>query len=124
VGEDDSDVYMIAVREADAPDSWSLLFMEPYDAEDAQEIQLGMDTYCLVAGPEQATCYGGVLECELGGGRLRLMLTAEAAGTLGMPADTSFTLELTPQQVDLLGRGLARVLTSGRPGEVPQRLST
>jgi hypothetical protein len=123
VGEDDSDVYMIGIREADAPGSWSLLFMEPYDAEDPQEIQLGMDTYCLVVDPGQATCYGGVRECELGSGRLRLTLTAEAAGTLGMPVDTSFTLELTPQQVDLLGRGLARVLTSGRPDEVPQRLS-
>ncbi len=98
---------MIGIRESDAPDSWSLLFMEPYDAEDRQEIQLGMDTYCLVAGPGQATCYGGVPDCELGGGRLHLTLTAEAAGNLGMPVDTSFALELlTPQQVDLLGRGL------------------
>jgi hypothetical protein len=124
VSEDDSDVYMIGIRETAAPDSWSLLFIEPYDAEDPQEIQLGMDTYCLVAGPGQATWYGGVRECELGGRRLHLTLTAEAAGTLGMPVDTSFALEqLTPQQVDLLGRGLARVLTSGRASEVPQRLS-
>jgi hypothetical protein len=42
VSEDDSDVYMSGIRETDAPDSWSLLFMEPYDAEDPQEIQLGM----------------------------------------------------------------------------------
>jgi hypothetical protein len=123
VGEDDTDVYMIAIREADAPDSWSLLFTEPYDAEDPQEIQLGMDTYCLTVDPGQATCHGGVRECELDSGRLHLTLTAEAAGTLGMPVETSFTLELTPQQIDLLGRGLARVLTSGRAGEVPQRLS-
>jgi len=123
VGVDDTDVYMIGILEADASDSWSLLFMEPYDAEDSQEIQLGMDTYCLVVDPGQATCYGGVRECELGGGRLRLTLTEEAASTLGMPAETSFTLDLTPQQVDLLGRGLARVLTSGRDGQVPRRLS-
>jgi hypothetical protein len=37
VGEDDSDVYMVGIREADAPDSWSLLFMECYDADDPQE---------------------------------------------------------------------------------------
>ena len=124
VSEDDSDVYMIGIREADAPDSWSLLFMEPHDAEDPRPMRLGMDTYCLVAGPGQATCYGGVRECELGSGRLHLRLTAEAAGTLGLPANMSFALELlTPQQVDLLGRGLARVLTSGRPAEVPRRLS-
>ena len=47
-GEDDSHVYVIAIREADAPGCWSLLFMEPYDADDPQEIQLGTDTYCLV----------------------------------------------------------------------------
>jgi hypothetical protein len=122
VGEDDTDVYLIGIRESDAMDSWSLMFMEPYDAEDPQEIELAMDTYCLVVDPGQATRYGGVRECELGNGRLRLALTAEAAGSLGMPVDTSFDLELTPQQVDMLGRGLARVLTSGRADEIPQRL--
>ena len=96
--------------------------MECYDAEDPQEIDLGMDTYCLVVDPGQATCYGGVRECELGGGRLRLALTEEAASSLGMPVDTSFDLDLIPQQVDQLGRGLARVLTSGRADAVPQRL--
>jgi hypothetical protein len=49
------------------------------------------------------------------------MLTDEAAGCLGMPVDTSFALNLTPQQVDLLGRGLIKVLTSGRADAVPQR---
>ncbi len=45
-------------------------------------------------------------------------LTEEAAQTLGMPVDTTFVLEMTAQQVDLLRRGLARVLTSGRAGAV------
>jgi hypothetical protein len=35
-GEDDSDVYTVGIREVDAPDSWSLLFME-CDADDPQE---------------------------------------------------------------------------------------
>ena len=122
VGEDDSDGYVVGIRETGASDSWSLLFMECGGAEVPQNISLGMDTYCLVAGPGQATCYGGVRECELGGGRLRLTLTEEAAGSLGMPVETSFALDLTPPQVDLLGRGLVRVLTSGRTGAVPQRL--
>ena len=92
VGEDDSGVYMIGLHETAAPDSWSLLFMECYDAEDPQEIGLGMDTYCLVVDPGQATHYGGVRECELDGERLRLMLTEQAAQTLGMPRDTSVAL--------------------------------
>lgn len=121
VGEDDSDVYVVGIRETDNPDSWSLLFME-CDAEDPQEIDLGMDTYGLVVDPGQATHYGGVRESELDGGRLRLILTEDAADSLGMPVDTSFVLDVTPQQVDLLGRGLVKVLTSGRADIVPQRL--
>ena len=121
-GDHDSDPYVVAIRETDAPGSWSLSFMECRDGDDPQEIRLGMDTYCLVVDPGQATHYGGVRECELDGGRLRLTLTQEAAGSLGMPADVTFALDLTPQQVDLLSRGLARVLTSGRADAIPQRL--
>jgi hypothetical protein len=51
VGEDDSDGYVVGIRQTDAPDSWSLLFMECHDAEGPHEIALGMDTYCLVVGP-------------------------------------------------------------------------
>lgn len=53
-----SEVYAVGIREAAAPGSWSLSFIECHDAEDPQEIRLGMDTYCLVADPGQATCYG------------------------------------------------------------------
>lgn len=51
--------------------------MECHDAEDEQEIALGMDTSCLVVDPGQATAYGGVRECELTERRLRLVLSAE-----------------------------------------------
>src|SRR5215831_6783242 len=85
VDEDDSEVYAIGIRETGAPDSWSLSFMECYDAEDPQEIRLGLDTYCLVVDPGQATHYGGVRECQLDGGRLRLALSREAAESLGIP---------------------------------------
>lgn len=44
-------MYVIGLRETVAPDSWSLTFMECYDAEDPQEIDLGMDIYCLVVDP-------------------------------------------------------------------------
>lgn len=120
--EDDGDVYVVGVRETTDPESWSLMFMECYDAEDEQEIALGMDTYCLVVDPGQATHYGGVRECEVAGTRLRLVLTEDAAATLGMPSDTCFDLALSSQQLDLLGRGLRRVLTSGRAETIPRRL--
>jgi len=56
---------------------WSLLFMEGYDDD---------EPYCLVVDPGQATHYGGVREHAVDDGRLRLMLTDEAAQTLSMPA--------------------------------------
>ena len=120
VGEHDSEVYVVGIRESPDPDSWSLLFMTCYDAEDPQEVDLGMDTYCLVVDPGQATHYGGVRECEPHDGRLRLILTEEAATSLGMAVDTSFALDVPPQRIDLPGRGLARVLTSGRADAVPR----
>lgn len=129
-GEDDSEVYVVGVRESLDDDSWSLLFMEfdqseyedddPQD-DDPQDIDDGMDTYCLVVDPGQATHYGGVRECELDGQRLRLVLTEQAAQTLGMPVEVSFGLEMSPAQVDVLRRGLARVLTSGRTDALPQQ---
>jgi hypothetical protein len=121
MGEDDSDFYMVGIREAPDPDAWSLTFMECDDADDEQEIAVGMDTYCLVVDPGQATHYGGVRECELKDGRLHLILTSQAATALGMPVETWFALELTPQQSGALSRGLERVLTSGRADAIPHR---
>jgi Immunity protein 10 len=124
-GEDDSDIYILGVRETAEDDSWSLVFMEcdDDDAEDEQEIALGMDTYCLVVDPGQATFYGGVLECELTAGQLRLLLTEEAAKALGTPTELSFALAMDVEQVRMVSRGLARVLTSGRPDAVPRQLT-
>ncbi|QLQ37220.1 Imm10 family immunity protein [Micromonospora robiginosa] len=121
VGEDDDGVYVIAVGETGDPESWQLALMECDEeaAEDPQEIALGCDTYCLVVDPGQATHYGGVLECEVAGTRLRLSLTSEAAAALALPADVSFGLSLTADQVALLKRGLARVLSSGRTNARP-----
>jgi hypothetical protein len=126
-GEDDSEVYVIGVRESTDPQSWSLLLMEfdeddEEDADDELERDDGMDTYCLVVDPGQATYYGGVIECEIAGTELRLVLSEDAASTLGMPQRTQFILDLSPHQREMLGRGLQRVLTSGRADAVPRLL--
>ena len=128
-GEDDGEVYVVGVRESIDPEAWSLLLMEFGDDEvdadeddDEQERDDGMDTYCLVVDPGQATHYGGVIECEITGTELRLVLTEEAARTLGMPRHTRFVLDLPPHQREMLGRGLRRVLTSGRADAIPRVL--
>ncbi|MEU8315329.1 MULTISPECIES: Imm10 family immunity protein [unclassified Micromonospora] len=124
VGEEDDGVYVIAVGDTGEPESWQLALMEcDEDAlEDPQEIALGFDTYCLVVDPGQATHYGGVVECEVTGTRLRLKLTSEAAQALALPTDATFGLHLTADQVSMLKRGLTRVLTSGRSDARPTLL--
>lgn len=121
-GEDDSGCYVLGVRETTDACSWSLMFMECCDADDEQEVALGMDTYCLVVDPGQATFYGGVRECELACGRLRLVLTEHAAAALGVPAALDFALTMSPGQQQLISRGLRRVLTSGRRDAIPRLL--
>jgi hypothetical protein len=91
-------------------------------ADDEQGIALGMDTYCLVVDPWQAAAYGGVLECELTDDRLRLVLSQRTAQALRTPPRLEFTLALQEEQLAMVARGLARVLTSGRPDAVPLSL--
>jgi hypothetical protein len=112
----------VGVRESLDSESWALMFMAKNDAHDEQEISLGMDTYCLVVDPGQWTVYGGVVECELSDDRLILRLTEQAAQALGTPTDMSFGLTLDSTKLEVLRRGLRRVLTSGRVNAVPQRL--
>jgi hypothetical protein len=121
-GVDAGEVYVVGVRESADPASWSLVFMEPYDAEDEDEIAMGMDTYCLVVDPGQATFYGGVIECAITDDRLYLLLSEPAAEALGTPTQLEFTLVLSSEQLEILRSGLARVLRSGRSDAVPRRL--
>ncbi len=118
----EDEVYVLGLRERSDDESWSLLFMQAYRSHGEQEIRLGMDTYCLVVDPGQHVAYGGFLECELSHTRLRLLLAGHTAGDLGLHEETSFTLALTRGQLALVRRGLTKVLTSGRPGAVPQTL--
>jgi hypothetical protein len=121
-GEDDTVVYTVGVRESPDSECWSLCFMECYDAEDEQNISLGMDTYCLVVDPGQRTVYGGVVECELSDDLLILRLTERAAEKLRTPTEMGFGLALDSTKLEVLRRGLRRVLTSGRANAVPYRL--
>ena len=122
-GEDESGCYVLGVGQTTDASSWSLMFMECYDADDEQEVAPGMDTYCLVVNPGQATFYGGVRECELACGRLRLLLTEHAAAALGIPAELDFALTMSPELQQLISRGLRQVLTSGRRDAIPLLLA-
>jgi len=81
-----------------------------------------MDTYCPVVDPGQWTVYGGVVECQLGDDRLIPRLTERAAKKLRTPTEMGFGLALDSTKLEVLRRGLRRVLTSGRANAVPHRL--
>jgi hypothetical protein len=68
------------------------------------------------------TVYGGVVECELSDDRLILRLTEWAAEKLRTPTEMGFGLAIDSTKLEVLRRGLRRVLTSGRANAVPHRL--
>lgn len=59
------------------------------------------------------------MECELSDDRLVLRLTEGAAGRLRTPTEIDFGLALDSTKLEVLRRGLRRVLTSGRANAVP-----
>ncbi|MCA2212573.1 Imm10 family immunity protein [Jidongwangia harbinensis] len=93
---DESDPFIIGLRENTTPQAWSLMLIEAEQDPDDQDLDLNMDSYALLTYPGQATTYGGVLECELRDTSLRLRLTDSAALALEMPPDTTFPLDLSP----------------------------
>ncbi len=117
---DGSGTFVIGVRENTTPQAWSLVLFESEDDLDDQDLGFGFDSYCLVVEPGHATVYGGVLECELQDTSLRLRLSDDAAGVLGLPADTTFPLDMSTAHMHTLRHGLRRVLTSGRPSDHPR----
>ncbi|MET8508743.1 Imm10 family immunity protein [Streptomyces sp. NPDC004787] len=99
--------------------TWCINIQECYDAEDEQEIELGMDTYCIVSEPGQNCCYGGVIECEIGDQGLYLRLSGETASDLGLDEETYFDLNIPDEEMRTLRRGLKEVLSSGRQDSIP-----
>jgi hypothetical protein len=88
-----------------------------------------MSSYCLVADPGQAVFYGGVERCELypgdspaQAGVLLLTLEPQAARVLELPQSARFDLFLPARKLDVLRRGLRRILGSGCSTAMPDLL--
>ncbi|RKN58757.1 hypothetical protein D7193_09600 [Micromonospora costi] len=129
-------VYILGIREKPIAESWSLIFQECSGASEEDESR-GGDTYWIGVGRYgQWGCYGEVIECELTPSRqptlpimppsdttdLRLVFTDQTAMDLRLPTEVHFTLRLPDQQLQIIKRGLVRVLTSGRPSSCPRLL--
>ena len=100
-------VFILGVAERHHGLGWHLIF-QLADEFDAQDEKLGMATYC-ISNVDGRTHYGGVDRCELSENELRLELSHEAAGQLGLPTALRIPLALARTEWETLDGGLRRL---------------
>jgi hypothetical protein len=106
------------VSEAEDGNSMALTFLCSLFEPDGQDVQLGMDTYCLVT-PDQGTVYGGVREVVLRDGLLGVVAPDSLeALRLGDPVIEA-SLAVDAEAVEQLREGLRRILSYGRADAYP-----
>ncbi|MEU6887874.1 Imm10 family immunity protein [Streptomyces viridosporus] len=107
------------VAESDDEESFSLHFMCGFEEPDAQEMFLGMDTYCLVA-PDQSAAYGCVRTVEFDRDLLRVTLDPESLDDLGLEDHViEVVLQASVEDVARMREVLPRILEYGRPDARP-----
>lgn len=120
VGRDEApETIVFGVAEHEDGTGNALIFMMSTEETDEQEIELDMDTYCIVREDQTGTTYGGVTHCELDSGRLTLHFTAEAAKELNVEPVVRIDLQIDDDGVELLRSSLREILLSGRHDQHP-----
>ncbi|MFI5910272.1 Imm10 family immunity protein [Dactylosporangium sp. NPDC051541] len=111
---DEEECLVAAVGERGDGTGRALIFQAGDEPPDAQDVQLVMDTYCLVT-ERHGTAYGCVRELSIDGDRLRVVVNEAARADLGLE-DTEIIVELAadPQSLATFRAYLARILTYGR----------
>lgn len=96
---------LVLADHAEEPQQWiELQIALSFDADD---IELGMDTYCIV-DDSGAICYGGVEWCTLDEDALVLSLIPEAAEELGYERIEA-SLQLSPEEYGQLEMALPQI---------------
>ncbi|MGV9386877.1 Imm10 family immunity protein [Nonomuraea sp. NPDC003707] len=122
VEEEADDCLTVGVAEGEDGAGMVLLFMCGLFEPDEQDIELGMDTYCLVTAG-QGTAYGVVEEVTLRERLLRVKVAADSLDALGLDDhEIEASLAVEDDVIDQLRDGLLRVLTYGRPEACPSVL--
>ena len=118
-GVDDEDGLVAGVAENEDGTGRTLLFQAAGEPPDEQDVQLGMDTYCLVT-EDQGTAYGCVRELTIDGTRMTVVVGREHLSDLGL-SDEAIDVELAvpPEAVEVLRESLGRFLTYGRSDARP-----
>ncbi|MFI5908283.1 Imm10 family immunity protein [Dactylosporangium sp. NPDC051541] len=118
-GVDEESCLVAAVGERDDGTGRALIFQAGDEPPDAQDVRLGLDTYCLVT-ERHGTAYGCVREVSIDGGRMRVVVSEDALADLGLE-DAEIIVELAadPRALVAFREYLARILTYGRPDARP-----
>jgi hypothetical protein len=75
----DEDIINVGLAEWPDFTGWKLMLMRGVGEYDDQDRALGQDTYCIVAGDQSGTVYGGITSWSATGRRLEFRLTERAA---------------------------------------------
>lgn len=105
---------------AEEDDGFFLLFTRPIGEPSAQDISLGLDTYCVMT-PDQSTAYGCVREVALTGNLLKVSLDLGCLDDLELEdAGIEAVLDVPAEGIDEMRKVLAQVLTFGREEARPR----
>ncbi|MFB7936352.1 Imm10 family immunity protein [Streptomyces sp. NPDC056049] len=107
------------VIESEDEESFVLEFQSFVEEPDAQNVRLGMDSYCVVT-PDQNTAYGCVRTVELSGDLLRVTFDPAYLDDLGLDDPVvEAVLNAPPEDVARMREALVRILAYGRSDALP-----
>lgn len=105
---------------AEEDEGFFLLFTSPIGEPSAQDILLGLDTYCVMT-PDQSTAYGCVREVALTGSLLTVSLDPGCLDDLELEdAKIEAVLDVPAESIDEMRKVLAKVLAFGRQEARPR----
>ena len=118
-GVDDEDCLVAGVAERDDGVGRELIFQASHEPPDEDDVECGMDTYCLVT-EGQGTAYGCVRELTIDGDRMHVVVDREALEDLGLD-DPSIKVRLAvdAEAIEVLRDYLGRILAYGREAARP-----
>jgi hypothetical protein len=118
-GVDDEYCLVAGVSERDDGIEHTLLFQAGHEPPDEQDVELGMDTHCVVT-TNQATAYGCVRELTIDGDRMQVIIASDALADPGLEnAEIRVQLAVDAQSVENLREYRGHILTYGRPDAQP-----
>ncbi|MFH9612039.1 Imm10 family immunity protein [Streptomyces sp. NPDC017448] len=105
---------------AEEDEGFFLLFTSAVGEPSAQDISLGLDTYCVMT-PDQCTAYGCVREVTLAGGLLTVSLDPDTLDDLELDdAQIEAVLDVPAESIEEMREVLAKVLAFGRKEARPR----